>query len=85
MLVCESCVEEKAVGQVVSKASESQSLFPAELCSFLGKFVLLDQKWSLSRHLKPVRGDHGEKAAAGADLPFVFCEEETEPRALSDF
>lgn len=76
MLICESCVGQKAVGQAVSQASESQSLFPAELCSFLRKFVLPDQKWSLCRHLNPARGDH----AAGTDLPFVFCEEEAEPR-----
>lgn len=65
MLVCESRVEEKAVGQALSYTSETQSLFPGELRSFLGKLALPEQKWSLSGHLNPARGGHGKKAAAG--------------------
>lgn len=42
LLVCESCVEEKAVRLRLSWASETQSLFPEEFCSLLGKLDLRD-------------------------------------------
>lgn len=34
---------------------------------------------------KPSEGRSWKEAAAGTDLPVVFCEDETRARALSDF